>query len=360
MTIRNLHELIDELENRSVNISSMNLKLTLQNDPLAGYLFNLANQPQELDRVSRAVDGLIQRSGFGTVDATNAVSNLLTDRHFYGAFCELAAYEWLDRNNAAHTAQVALGSKDVLNPNGCTIDGQFMNYDAFFDIKGFGMQAYLMELFKRRLQPFAHGLTILIDGPLDVAVKDIETYAFGNIGKLKAKLFVGSTCQIRELGWSIKVVKPQRVTISEHTSNPYVFAEQNRYYPFKTSRQFTRNAPFFLVFPYSSHFNNMLASNAFDMTDIALRALARRVFIQLTADTTLLQQHDSQTSPELTVSDAAKLVSALLFINLDNDEAWLFLNPRALHKITNYHIEQIFDFTAPIHMGIDDFEHDNY
>lgn len=358
--ISSLHKLIDELESRSSNIKSMGLKVKLQDDQLTGKLVNLANQHLELDRMSRSLDGLMQSSGFSAIDGENAVRNLLTDRHFYGSFCELGAYDWLERNNAPHTAQVALGSQDVINPNGCTIDGRFRNYEAYFDIKGFGMQAYLMDLFKQRLQPFVPGLTILIDGPLDVAVKDIETYAFGAIGQLKAKLSVGSTHQILKLGWSIKVATPQRVTISEHTNDPYVFAEENRYYPFKTSRQFTRKAPFFLVFPYSSQFNSMLASNIFDMTDIALRALARRVFIQLTSDKTLLHKHDSQTSPGLTVADAAKLVSALLFINLDNEGAWLFLNPRAEHKLTKYHIEQVFDFTIPVQMGIEDFLHDNY
>jgi len=338
----------------------MGLKFKLQDDQLTGNLINLANQPGELDRMSRSVDGLMRNSGFSTIDAENAVRNLLTDRHFYGSFCELGAYDWLERNNAPYTAQVALGSQDVLNPNGCTIDGRFTSYVAYFDVKGFGMQAYLMEVFKQRLQSFASGLTILIDGPLDVAVKDIETFAFGNIWQLSVKLSAGSIHKIREIGWSIKVVTPQRVNISEHTIDPYVFAERNRYYPFKTSRQFTRNAPFLLVFPYSSQFNNMLASNVFNMADIALRALARRVFIQLTADKALLHQHDSQTSPGLKVADAAKLVSALLFINLDNDEAWLFLNPRAEHKLTKYHIEQVFDFTIPVQMGIDDFENDNY
>jgi hypothetical protein len=155
--ISSLHNLIDELESRSPNITSMGLKVKLKDDKLTGGLVNLANKPGELDRMSRSVDGLMQNSGFSAIDAEHAVRNLLTDRHFYGSFCELGAYDWLERHNAPHTAQVALGSQDVLNPNGCTIDGQFTNYHAYFDIKGFGMQAYLMDLFKQRLQPFAPG-----------------------------------------------------------------------------------------------------------------------------------------------------------------------------------------------------------
>jgi len=358
--IKSLYELIDELDGRSSNIRRMGLKVVLNDSQLTGKLINLANEPKELDRICRSVDGLMQNAGFSSTDAKQAVCNLLTNRHFYGTFCELCAYDWLERNKAAHTAQVALDSQDVLNPNGCIIDGQFSNYGAYFDIKGFGMQAYLRDIFIQRLQPFATGLSILIDGPLDVAVKDIQKYAFGCIGQLSSKLSKGSTHKISELDWSIKVDAPAKVSMTVHTNDPFKFAEQNRYYPFKTSRQFTRKEPFVLIFPYSSQFNTTLVRNVFNMTDIALRALARRVFIQLTADKSLLDQHDTQTGPGLTVADAAELISALLFINLDDDTAWLFSNPRARNVLTKYHIEQIFDFTIPINMGIDDFAYDNY
>lgn len=61
------------------------------------------------------------------------------------------------------------------------------------------------------------------------------------------------------------------------------------------------------------------------------------------------------------LADAAKLVSRLLFINLDaQDDAWPFLSPRASHRLARYDIEQIFDFTVPVTLGIDDFEFDDY
>jgi len=358
--IRKLHVLIDEMEVRSSIISSMTLKNKLRDIILTGSLFNFANTPKDLNSMCRSVDSLVGHSGLTLNDAEHTVINLLKDRHFYGSFCELAAYDWLDRHSASHKAQVLLQANDVLNPNGCTIDGKFEFYEAYFDIKGFGMQLYLMDIFKQKLQPYAEGLTITIDGPLDVAVKDIDKYALGAIAKLKNKLTLGSVNLIKELSWSIKVVNPHCTTISEHSNNPYVFAELNRYYPFKTSRQFTRNAPFVLVFPYSSYFNNILTRNVFDTTDIALRALARRCFIQLTSDNAPLYPHDDSTDKGLTVADAAKLVSGLLFINLDDDGAWMFLNPRAQHKLNEYEIKQIFDFTPPVNMGIDDFKYDNY
>jgi len=51
--------------------------------------------------------------------------------------------------------------------------------------------------------------------------------------------------------------------------------------------------------------------------------------MQLTADATCAVKFDHQVGPGVTVGDAARLISVLLFINLDNDEGLLFLNPRS-------------------------------
>jgi hypothetical protein len=126
-----LHALLGELEGRSTQISGMNLKLSLADGPLDGKLINLANVPADLDRVARAVETLVGHAGFSIADAEVAVRNLVNERHFYGSYCELGAYEWLFRHRVAFRAQIKLSGSDILNPKGSIIDGRFGALDGY-------------------------------------------------------------------------------------------------------------------------------------------------------------------------------------------------------------------------------------
>jgi hypothetical protein len=352
--------LIRELETRSAQISAMGLAAKLPDATLTGKLLNLANTPADLDRVTRAIETLVGKAGLSLADAETAVRQLINERHFYGSYCELGAYDWLDRQNVAFAAQIQLGSSDVLNPNGCTVDGRFTIRDGYFDIKALGFQAYVADQFRVALKAQLPGFDVIIDGPMDISVKNIETIAFPRLAKLRADLANGGIQKIPELGWTIRAQRPQRITMSTHTVDPYRLAEENRYYPFKTAGQFARNEPFVLIFAYAAQFNHAFFLNFGRSTETTIRSMARRAFFQLTTDPSPAGTYDDQIAPGLTIADAAKQISGLLFINLDKDEAWLFLNPRANHRLMKDHVEEIFDFRLPVALGIDDFAYDNY
>lgn len=358
--VTSLHLFLRELEARSPSITRMGLTGSLKDALLTGKLLNVANSGPELDRVARAVEMLVSKAGVPVADAEVAVRQLVTERHFYGSYCELGAYDWLNRHHIAFTAQVKLTGSDVLNPNGCTIDGSFDARGGYFDIKGMGFQAYVAEQFRMALQQRLRGLQVVIEGAMDVAVRDIETLAFPQLPTFAQVLANGGIAKLPELGWTIRANQPQRVTMTAHTINPYRLAEENRYYPLKTASQFTRHAPFVLVFAYAAQFNLGLFLNYSGSTEVTLRAMTRRAFMQLAADSSPASGFDNQVAPGVTVADAVRLISGHLFINLDNDKGWLFLNPRATHQMSRYHVEQLFDFNQVPHLGIDDFAHDDY
>jgi len=116
-----LHPLIRELEARSSQIAGMNLTVSLQDEPISGELLNMANRAADLDRSGRAVEALVSRAGLSRADAEVAVRQMLNERHFYGSYCELGTYDWLDRHNVRFRAQVKLAGQEVLNPNGCSL-----------------------------------------------------------------------------------------------------------------------------------------------------------------------------------------------------------------------------------------------
>lgn len=357
--IRMLHDLITELERRSPLIQNMNLANTLQDVALEDGLFNFANVPADLDKVVGAIDALVNRAGFSTADAQTAVENVFS-QNFYGSYLELAIYEWLDRRGLRFQAQQPLTAQEVLNPNGVVIDGRFDVRSCFFDIKTMGFQEYVAEQFRQRLQGMLNGLVVMIDGSMDVDVRDIATFGFRQLGALKTALANGGRYQIPQLGWTVRAEQPKPIGTAVRTNNPYALAEQNRYYPFKTAGQFTRHNPFLLIFAYAAQFNNPLFTNFAGSSEIMLRALARRAFIQFSGDATPATTYDAQVAQGVRLSEASRLLSGLLFINVDSGEAQLFLNPRATNPLTDQHVREIFDFTLPVDLAIDDFSNDNY
>jgi hypothetical protein len=359
--VRTVHGLITELESRSGTITSMGLAPKVADDQLEGAIFNFANQPVDLDRIARCVDDLVATGGSNAAEVETGLCLLLAARHFYGQFCELGAYAWLLKHGVKFAAQQKLPGTDVLNPNGCTIDGHLTAVDAYFDIKGMGFQAYVAEEFRRKLEGRCAGFRVTIDGSMDVAVKDIETYAFRTLPAITKEVSGGGIYKLAELGWTVRVQRPQPVVNSTTTVDPYKLAQENRYYPFKTASQFTERSPFIMIFPYAAQFNHGLFVNFANSTEIMLRSLARRAFIELSADQTAAQNHDAQVALGVSLSDASSLLSGLLFINLDaEEEAWLFLNPRAANKFTRYQVDQMFDFSPPSWLLVDDFAYDDY
>ncbi len=358
--IHMLHDLLGELEKRSGLISAMNLRAQLADIRLDDGLLNLANTAADLDRVARGIETHSTVGSLGAVDADKSMKRLLSPLNFYGEFCELGAYDWLRRNRVDFQVQVALTGADLLNPNGSIIDGSFTTVSGFFDIKAMGFQEYVADQFRQRLEGMLSGLRVSVSGSMDVAVKEIETAAFRQLSSLAGELKNGGTSSIPQLRWTIRAEPPKPVTISERTTDPYRLAAENVYYPFKAASQFTVNKPFVQVLAYCAQFNHPLFVNFERSSEIMMRALARRAFIQLSDDPTPVQRFDSRAAANVSVGVASHLLSGLLFINIDNDDAWLFLNPRATHPLTRRHVELMFDFTIPVQLGVDDFAYDDY
>lgn len=359
--IKTLHALIAELAARSSLIANMNLAASLQDASIMGEPLNLANRPEDLSKAASWVELVVNHGGLPPADAETAVRALLGQRNFYGTYCELGAYGWLAEHGVAYKAQVPLSSTQVLKANGSTIDGQFTVVDAYFDIKGMGFQEYVADLFREKIEVQLNGLLVKLDGPMDVAVKDIDQYAFPQIPALVQALQAGGSAKVHQLGWTVSALPRVGVSMATTTLDPYRLAQENRYFPFKTAGQFTRQIPFVLVFAYASKFNRNLPLNFSGGTDITLRSMARRAFMEHSRNSTPASQLDSSVPAGISLGDASRLLSAMLFINLDcDDDARMFLNPRARHPLQSNHVEQLFDFVPLTFILIDDFAFDDY
>jgi hypothetical protein len=358
-----LHELIKDLQENSSAIARMGLE-TLPDYKLERDLQAFANQPHEKNLVLAAVEGLV------TSDLTQAskleimVRSLLKEASFYGAFSELATYGWLLQHGFHLEPQVDFEHPNILNPGKATLDGVLQPYGAAFDIKAFGLSHHLATVFRHLLTQGSPPLRVKLEGRMDLDVKAVEKEAFGKLAKIRADLRSGKTVKIRSLSWTITPIsgRPPLVTTSTH-ANAFRQAEELRHYPFSDASQFTTKTPFLLIFSYLPRFNSFLTEDTQGRPTTFFRSLARRVFIQLSVDSQNVNKYDRRTAMKLskvTVGEASRLLSALLFIDLQSEAYHVFFNPRAVNPFPSTAEDFFFNHPSRPPPYADDFRYDDY
>src|SRR6202041_172334 len=102
--------------------------------------------------------------------------------------------------------------------------------------------------------------------------------------------------------------------------------------------------PFFLLYMMPPWFDSVDMGYRFEVSRPSefLRAFARRSFMQFTASKAPVKTICDGVAPDITMGDAAPLLSAILFASgaqpVARDQnaripAWLYSNPRAKHRV---------------------------
>jgi len=351
------------LATQSPEIDAMQLDLCTKNADLDADAFNLANDPAHTGLIVRAVEALLATQASSAQDASTLLTDIIC-RDTYGKFSELAAYDWLMRCRLKITTQIKMAPSDILGANDAIIDGLVDHCGLYFDVKAFGFHGHLAKRLKERLESELPGESVFLEESWDLSIdlfsqliKDARNIA----RELKTKRFkrVGPLC--------IQAKAPEPVNISSRILSPYLLAKENASYPFRSANQFTRNAPFILIFVIHPWFNDSAIFSNFAGNDIAFaRAFARRAFMQFTHDSRPLNTVCKEVGADITFSDAAKLLSAIIFVNawpddhkLDRDTmpSSVYLNPRASHPVD--YRASLFRTINP-NILIEDFSHDDY
>jgi hypothetical protein len=321
--------------------------------------FNFANSPEHNLAFARCFDGL---SASGTTDATllTCLKNLANGRNTYGAASELLTYLWFLDYQIPFEIQVPQTGADILNPNGSDLDGKFTaSSDVFFDVKAFGFQEILVDQLKTKLEKDLHGKWIAVQGSWDVSVdvlQDLQPKP--QYLQLLADLQQSDSVSRGVLTF---VKRDKRaVQVSQRSSDPYQFAQENGSYPFKYAKQFCRNDSFLLIFAYHPWLGGFsLNTNFANSTSTTCRALARRSFMQFLQDSSPLLN--------VTKAEASKLLSGIAFLNIsplpdprqDNRLLRLYLNPNATHPIPDLVVDHL-GHHDPMSVEVDRFTFDNY
>jgi hypothetical protein len=358
--MRTRHEWIKSLASASPAIEAMNLTNLVPDGELDRDGRSLANDDSHKELIINGIDNLFKRPSAPTTYPKDLLKNM-TYRDAYGKFSELAAYNWLIRSNIQISAQVCLTSTEILGAAGAQLDGVIDYCGIYFDIKAFGFHGYLAQRLKERLEHELPGKTISVEESWDLSVDVFQKLISGAPG-IAACLLDTKILSFDRL--RIRAEEPKPVHVSGVTVDPYLLAQENQTYAFRSANQFTRNSPFILIFVLHPWFNQGIIYHNFAGADSTfMRALARRTFIQFTDNINPVSEVCKNVAAGTTFADASRLLSAIIFLNVWPSDAYargtrIFLNPRATHQLTR-NTARLFAHINP-HIDIDDFMHDDY
>jgi hypothetical protein len=173
--LRTRHEWIGKLAAVSSVIPEMHLEAELKNTDLDTDAFNLANCDAHCRLIARAIDELVTH-GFSSKESARDLLGNLIARHTYGAFAEIAAYDWLTRCCVGIKTQVAMAPGDVLAARGSTLDGKIVYDDdgTYFDVKAFGANGRLAQRLKERLEKEIPSEQVLVEESWDLSFERFQ------------------------------------------------------------------------------------------------------------------------------------------------------------------------------------------
>jgi hypothetical protein len=357
--LRTRHEWINSLAAECDALAGMRLDTTIENACLPPEAIALANCNAHCDLIRRSVNKLTNPP-----QSKGHVRELVADlvqRKTYGAFAELAAYEWLARCNVLIEPQVRMTASDVLAANGSTLDGKITRRDIYFDVKAFGSIGRLANRLRERLQQEItdEDEQVLVDGSWHSSFdlfNELITSAPSIAVELRQKRLV------RRDHLHIRLEPKKPVTVSSHDCDAYRLAKENALYPYRDAQQFTRDKPFVLILPVHPWFDAGSLHGVFaGEGEKFTRSLARRAFMQFSNDVTPLRSICPRAVPaNTTLADASRLLSGMFFVNvwpLEAMPSWLYSNPRATHPLTDL---RLFCSNNPNKTYIDFFADDDY
>jgi hypothetical protein len=260
----------------------------------------------------------------------------LTSGKAYGAFCELAAYDWLARADIPFSPQVAMSPGDVVNKNGSTLDGRMTlanGKELYFDSKAFGFLVRLMKRLEERLQAEFPSQAVILEGDFDVSIESLQHLLEGREFSLLVQE-LRSNPVARRGSLEISLRKRTPFMVSHRTASVRGLAQANDEYLFRYASQYTRHAPFVLVLVIHPWFSGVdMHQNFAGYVDSFTREFIAPMF---------LGKHDAATLREnIPTGEIVKLLSGVIFLNVWPEgiteeiapTVRILLNPGATHRL---------------------------
>jgi hypothetical protein len=310
------------------------------------------------------------------------VNAIATKNEWQGAYSELVAYDFLNKERDFLTKPIKLNTAlkaartyaTQLGKVYANIDGFFSDYRVCFEVKSLiddvddilkGIYTELKE--KNKFPKFLINANYPLDIPTEI-IKDkrkeiLEELQRGINIKQKTKYVKSKIVYDLEfrLLWEPGIL----TTLGAY--NPCRHAENHYKIAFKYADKFVKEHPFFLVFVIFPWFNSLII-DFLDSNKLFYRSLSRRVFCQYINRCDKLKIFFPKFEGNETLFEVSKKLSGILFLedkSIDSDasqmvnvDSYFYLNPNAAFKLR----ERLFDnyVTSIKWTELDDFEYDNY
>jgi hypothetical protein len=300
--------------------------------------------------------------------ANTWLRDLLTGRP--GIVAEAHAYGVLAERHIPFEPHIEVQNADLFRvPGGpVVLDGRFPAPEILFDIKSLfcpgDVLGSLTDQVNEALAP--HDLVAVPFGLADFDQQGLAGHSFGNaLAAVIAAARLGTSFAVEAIGVRYRFVSASSpYWFSEQSFQPYRFAAMNRHLPLTDAKQVPRARKFVFVYVYSE-LDHELASFPGD-SDIGERALARRVFVELTERVELASRYCRESDAGALVRDIARSIGAMLFVQIlqrqNRATCRMYLNPNAnaAQRISTGNVEEITDFNDSSFDSVEDFEFDNY
>lgn len=353
---------ISEFKNKLETGSKLIRDLSISNKIIKDYnvemlpsMYNVFCSKEKMDELVDIIEYLyIEKEAA----VTKIVKELLSNKTFDGLYFELRTYEWLRDCNAEFIYQP---EEKTLSISKVKLDGAFITPQIYFDIKTFELGENIKQKLKLKLEEEFPKYIFLVDGRIDQDYKILErkvlSQIYDHIRNIDIYNHPGDY-SIKDTDWTIKWYERKMGIYMEHNSfNPYEWAQNNERFFLKNVTQYTSETPFILICTMPE------VELAFNQ-EIALRALARRAFINLP------KMNLSEMFPKGVINygkiqqeyrpDITRYLSGIFFLDLKCEKAYMYLNPNAIHKVSISDLHRIFNYNIPAIGVIDDFQYDNY
>lgn len=320
--------------------------------------------------------------GWGKKGKIKEAENMLNDifnstNHNYGKIYEALIYAWLERHKIKYEQQVKVDKDSCFKTSdeGYFADGKIIEENIIFDTKQFGITFPLINTLRKDIQneiekenPKKYYLTITCG--INISVESFKKQFLEKIPDLAKKIMcaenkINGDYVFKHNGLEFHVcnVETNECFYSRASFDPYEFAKNNELYFMHHASQFCLNVPYVIFCPFDSELAYPFTLGDKSFIKISLRALCRRIFINLLKNDQQVHKLDGKAREGITVSDASKKISAIIFIDVSQkfkyEDCYIYVyqNPNADNKIKRYQMDKLFRYNGAF---IDDFFFDNY
>jgi len=324
--------------------------LSILNCDLKDVNFTLFKLSNNIEKICEVYKSFIEFNKMEQVNCCNNLNRVITDA---GMVLEALGYYWINKTSLSVNLKPIVNYSKVLCKNSVDLDGQICD-KWFFDIKTLSPYGDSIQSVLNKISKNYEGYVFMLTGRTDLSLDELMNK---KVVKQAEEIYKSNKNGVLKLpnGGIVSMNKKEKCLISESFHNCFIWCENNYKIFLKHCHQFTTDMPYVLIEMYDK---NSFPNDCKISTYMLFRTLTRRTFLQLSLCKEAAVDYDNKViDNNLTVADAISFLSAIMFIDFNSGESFVFQNPKAKNKI---HFNDFEPYMWDLKLLYDDFQGDIY